>query len=326
MTTRVRDAFRGVEWGRHDEDWWAEHSASWVDAGILSEGQAEEIRRLEAPEHEQRTAPVLGVTAEVLVYVGSLLALMSGVVVVAGSWEQLAFAGRLAIGLGVTLIAFVAGGVLVRIGESGTNRVGSFLWLIGTGGVVMVIATCFAHYEVDAGGGNAVLIGLPVLAIGAALWRNLDRPLQFLTTVAGLALVAGGLTAVLGTPVWATGVLVWLASLVAGRLTLLDRVTPAWLVLALAAVGAIVGAMMLTDLNVHLGPAAAALTAAGIVAVGLRVGRTTLVVIGVLGLVQTLQILVATTFAGPVAALILGTAGLLVVLLVLVRTIRRPST
>jgi hypothetical protein len=103
-------------------------------------------------------------------------------------------------------------------------------------------------------------------------------------------------------------------------------VNPTWLVLALAAVTAIVGAMMLTDLNVHLGPAAAALTAAGIVAVGLRVGRTTLVVIGVLGLVQTLQILVATTFAGPVAALILGSAGLLVVLMVLVRTIHHPST
>lgn len=323
MTTRVGDAFRGVERGRCDEDWLVEHCASWVEAGILTDGQAQEIRQLETPEREQATAPVLGVTAEVLVYVGSLLALMSGIVVVGASWEQLAFAGRLAIGLAVVLVAFLAGAVLVRIGEAGTNRVGSFLWLIGTGGVVLVMATCFEQFDVNHGGWNAVLIGLPVLAIGAALWRNLDRPLQLLTTVAGLALVAGGLTVALGSPVWATGVVVWLVSLLAGRLTLAGHVTPAWLTLALAAVGAIVGAMMLTDFNMHLGPAAAALTAAGIVAVGLRVGRMMLVVIGVLGLVQTLQILVATTFAGPVAAMMLGAAGLLTVALVLLRTLHQ---
>ena len=128
MTARARDTFRGVAWGRHGEDWWAEHSESWVEAGILSEGQAGEIRRFEVPEHEQQTAPALGVTAEVLVYVGSLLALMSGVVLVAGSWEQLAFAGRLAIGLGVTLIAFVAGGMLDDDPDGWSTR-----WTFGQG-------------------------------------------------------------------------------------------------------------------------------------------------------------------------------------------------
>lgn len=71
MTTKVGGAFRGVERGGRDEDWLVEHCALWVEAGILTDGQAQEIRQLETPEREQATAPLLGVTAEVLVHASS---------------------------------------------------------------------------------------------------------------------------------------------------------------------------------------------------------------------------------------------------------------
>ena len=50
-----------------------------------------------------------------------------------------------------------------------------------------------------------LLIGVPVLAIGLTLWRNLDRPLQFLTGAVGFALVLGGAGEITDLDVWHGG-------------------------------------------------------------------------------------------------------------------------
>lgn len=301
----------------------------WVDAGIVTADQADAIRRFEQPAAdvpiEPPAGPRMSLISEVAVYLGSLLALMGGAFIVGQAWEGLAFAGRLAIGLAEAALGFVAGAFLIRIDDAGTRRLASFMWAIGTGGVVIGVATVLDRWTFEDGAWNAVAVGVPVAVIGAGLWRNLDRPLQMLTTVVGVGLVVGGIGSVIGLSPWIGGLGLWAVSAAAAWFALRERLHPEVYVLAAASIGAILGAAALGELNNHLGPAFAALTAAGVVGIGLTQHRNSILVIGVLGFLQSLAAVLATTFSGPIGAMGVALAGFVLVVVVLQRSIGRGN-
>ena len=116
--------------------WLDEHAEQWVEHGLVTTDQVDAIRAFE--QHE-RTEPRLSIVAELAVYLGSVLALMSGAMMVGPNWEALRTAGQVAIGLAVAALGFLAGGRLIRLDDPGTRRLASFMWLIGTGGVALTL-------------------------------------------------------------------------------------------------------------------------------------------------------------------------------------------
>jgi hypothetical protein len=302
--------------------WLDEHAEQWVEHGLITNDQVDAIRAFE--QHE-RTEPRLSIVAELAVYLGSVLALMSGAMMIGPNWEALRTAGQMAIGFAVAGLGFVAGARLIRLDDPGTRRLASFMWLIGTGGVALVAGAIVDTASFDDPGWNVLIIGLPVLAIGATLWRNLDRPLQVLTTAVGAGLTVGGIGALLSTPPWIGGILVWLAGIGIGGLAIAQRLRPELYVLAVAAATAMIGAVMLADASELTASIVATITGAGIVAVGLARHLVPILVIGVIAFLQALQGLLMMTLNGALASAVVAVAGLVVVIIVIARSTRGPK-
>jgi hypothetical protein len=312
--------------------WFDEHAEAWVEHGLMTTEQLEAIRAFEhVPEYasvgdESTTTSRFSLVAELAVYLGSVIALMSGAMIVGQTWESLTTAARAGIGVAVAALGFVAGERLVRLDDAArTRRLASFMWLIGTGGVALATATVADRAQFDEPAWTVVIVGVPVLAIGAALWRNLDRPLQVLTTAVGAGLVIGGTGALLSTPAWLGGVIVWSIAFAVGVLAITQRLRPELYVLGVASIAAMIGALMLIDVSELVGTSIATATAAGIVAVALARRLTPILVIGVLAFLQSLQGLLLTTLNGAVAALVVAVAGIAVVVVVIARSTRRGT-
>jgi hypothetical protein len=299
--------------------WLDVHAGQWVDHGLVTSEQVEAIRDFE---HHETVERRLSVPAEFAVYLGSILALMSGAMMIGPNWDSLRTAGQIAIGLAIAVLGFVAGARLARLDDPATRRLASFMWLIGTGGVALAVAAGADAAAFEEPGWNLVIIGLPVAAIGAALWRNTDRPLQVLTTAVGAGLVVGGVGALLAVPPWIGGILVWTTALAIGALAIGQVLRPELYVLAVAAIAAMIGAVMLADVSELTASIAATITAAGVVAVGLARHLVPILVIGVIAFLQSLQGLLMTTVNGALAAAVVAVAGLVLVITVIARSTR----
>jgi hypothetical protein len=315
--------------GRTESDWLDEHAETWVEHGLVSSDQVEAIRTFERTHTDTRSradaAPRLSIAAELAVYLGSVVTLMSGAMLAGQRWESLDTGSRAGIGLVVAALGFVAGMRLIQLDDPSSRRLASFMWLIGTGGVALAVGVLVAQAEFEEPGWNVLLVGVPILAIGAALWRNLERPLQVLTTAVGVGLTFGGIGALLSIPPWIGGIMVWSAGLAIGASAVMQRLRPELYVLGVAAVTAMLGALMLTDVSEFMGALAATITAAGVVGIGLVRRLVPILVIGVFAFLQSLQGLLMIVVDGAVAALMVAVAGLVVVIVVIVRS-TRPST
>lgn len=290
--------------------WLDEHAKSWVDAGLLSARQAEAIRDFEHCTEPAAPPARLNLVTEVAAYVGSVLALMGGGAAVARSWNQLGFGIRLTVAVALAATGLVAGRWLVRLGEAGARRLGSFLWVIGAGGVAMASAVVAAEVEPSDDGWIVVAAGVPVMLLGLGLWRNLDRPLQLLTAVIGLGLTLGGVGAITGIPSWVGGLVVLALGLIVGELAIAHVLEPRLPAALIGGIGAYVGAMTLSDLDERLGSAVSLVVAVVMMAVALREHLTPLLAIGVLGALIATQALLATTFTGAAASLVVTLLGL----------------
>jgi hypothetical protein len=309
--------------GSSDTAWLDEHSAHWVDEGLVTTGQIDAIRAFE--HHETAAPPRLSIVAELAVYLGSVLALMSGAMMVGPNWEALRTVGQIAIGAAVAALGFVAGARLIRLDDPGTRRLASFMWLIGTGGVALTLGAVVDTAGIESPGWNVMVIGVPIWAIGAALWRNLDRPLQVVTTAIGAGLTLGGIGNLVGIAPWMGAILLWTLAVVVGVLAVAQVLRPELYVVAVAAIAAMIGAAMLADVSELTASIAATVTAAGIVAVGLARHLVPILVIGVISFLQSLQGLLMTTLSGSLPAAVVAVAGLVVVVVVIARSTRGPK-
>jgi hypothetical protein len=299
-----------------------------VHADLISEQQARAIERYERSAAAQPTVAAeperLGLATEVAAYLGSVLAVMGGTMVVGPRWRDMPVAGRLGIAVAVAAVGFAAGSWLVHAGEAGTKRLGSLLWVVGTAGVALGVGVAVHEAGADAGVA-ACAIGAVVAAIGLGLWRNLDRPLQLLTTAVGIGIAVGGLIEVANLPPWRVGIALWLVATAVFGAAASGFLRPRLFALMTGAAGAMLAAAMLGDLDEHLGPALAAGTAAAVVVFALWDDSLPMLVAGVIGFLIAVQALLATTFTGAASSGVVTLVGLAVVVVALVRARRNPS-
>jgi len=241
----------------------------------------------------------------------------------ARAWESVPVAARVLVGVVVAVLGLFGGQIVSRIGDPGSLRLAGFLRAIGAAGAGFAVGVT----TVESAGPDwmvAVAVGAVLLAIGGGLWRNLDRPLQMLTTVAGAVAVAVGIGLIFEPPGWVIGAVTWSAGLLFGAAGLTERLRPSVLVACVGAVAVIVGASGAFDLVGEAGVFAVVASAALVVVAGLATHTVPLLVIGVLALLQSTVQALATFVRGPIGLLALLAVGVAMVVTVLGRA-RRPT-
>lgn len=306
---------------RKDRPWLDSHAAEWVGAGLISDDQAAAIREFEQPEHPA-PARRLTLVAEIAIYLGGVIAFAGGAAIVGPNWADIGVVGQVAIGVAIAVVGFVVGTRAIGFGEAGTERVGGFLWLVGTGGVGLAAGAVMNRIDPSDGGWYPLVIGLCVLATSGALWRNLDRPLQLLTTGLGLGSAGGGLAALTDASPWVTAPVTWCVAAGLGAFAASGLVRPRLVALAMAGVGMMIGASAFAGGSERLAAIIALVTAAGIVVFAMYDRSIPLLGLGMVAFFIGTTSMMQTVLQGMVWRLIAVVIGLMVVAYVAVRAQR----
>ena len=166
--------------------------ARWVEAGVIGPEQGQAILALEGegrPSGGRRRA----VVAEVLGYLGGVLAVVAGFVLGAESWGQLGQWGRAAVLAAVTGVLLAAGWWLRGSEGRVLPRLASVLWLFAVAGLAGLLAVLQGgRSDAMADPSLGVAVGALVLAAGLYLLerRALQQVALFVSLVA--TMVAGG--------------------------------------------------------------------------------------------------------------------------------------
>lgn len=147
----------------------------WVEAGVLDAEQAARIGAFERDHPEpvepgdNAPAPLMSAAVEALIYVGGAVILAAISVVMAGYWDQMGFAGRLAIPAAGTVILLAAGLLVPRRWADAGVRMRAALWITGTATffALMTIAVSRADWNSDT---EMLTVTAVVTVLAAVLW------------------------------------------------------------------------------------------------------------------------------------------------------------
>lgn len=243
----------------------------WVDAGLLTEDQADAIAAFEAdhpsapgPAAVTVTSPSTGpalaptaarprwrsprvpVVAESLGYLGAALAGAGLLLIVSSFWSELSAAGRMGLTGAAAVVLGLAGLAVHEGADPALTRLRAVLWLAST-----MAAATFAGVVTDAAGAEtATVVGATAAtttaAVSGAYWWWRERPVQELVAVAAVPVAVGGWAFALWTPL-TTGMVVWVvgAALFAVGLRLLTPLP--WITEAVGGVALLVGSGMIAS-------------------------------------------------------------------------------
>jgi uncharacterized membrane protein len=102
-----------------------EHIDNWVTRGVISADQAAAIRQIEAPERSH------GPAREILAYLGAVLVVAAGFILVSEFWEDVGKPARILLSLSAGVLLAVAGIALTRSEGASTRRAGQAALLLG---------------------------------------------------------------------------------------------------------------------------------------------------------------------------------------------------
>jgi len=329
---RESDALRRIvqRWSE-PADQWRTKVQRWVDAGIVSPAQGVEIVALESSEptatsradaNERRLSPMV----ELSTYFGIVVVGLSAALFLGHYWSGIALAGHVSVALTVTVAGLAGGFVVSQSGDTGARRLGGFLRLLGTAGAAATTAIALGSKSDHQHGITLLFVGAVVLGLSAALWRNRDRSLQFLSTLLGVALTLSGLGIVAHSHATSSEIslLVWFFYAAIGLMSL-QMLRPAPTALMVAEIGCFVGAFALSFPN-HLGGVLLGLLSAlSAVGVGFALERAPVIVIGAVGFFMFDFRIFAIYLRSSNAALGAFVLGLVLVLVALIHALRSTS-
>ncbi|MBL8777495.1 MAG: DUF2157 domain-containing protein [Acidimicrobiales bacterium] len=289
----------------------------WVDAGLLTEEQADAITAFEAdqpsalgptavavtsPGTEPAIAPSsvrprwrsprVPVVAESLGYLGAALAGAGLLLTVSSFWSELSAAGRMGL-TGATAVVLGLAGLAVHEGaDPALTRLRAVLWLAST-----MAAATFAGVVADAAGAEtATVVGATAAtttaAVSGAYWWWRERPVQEMVALAAIPVAVGAWVLSLSTPL-TTGVVVWVvgAALFVVGLRLLTPLP--WITESVGGVTLVVGSGMIASEIEGSGMLVLVATGAVLVAVavvrGLAPTGTGQVIAGLIGALAVVQ-------------------------------------
>lgn len=287
----------------------------WVDAGLITQDQADAIRSHEAGVDEQG----LPRWVEPVAYLGAALVAVALFLFGLEVWDLLATWGQVALAAVITIVLLGAGGLLRRSDAAPAHRAASFSWFLAVGGVAAT-AGIVVYEWLDLAEETA--FGIVALAtFAAALVLHVLSP----TTIGQVGLAIGTAAVVFAIPItfeltepWIVGLAFFAVGAAWLLLTWGDLLVPkaaGWVLGGLFALAIGFGEVE-TDTGLWSGLGIA--VGLALVYLSTVVDLRTLLGIGVVGLVVWIPVTVTTVFEGtiavPIAILITGVVTLTVVI------------
>jgi hypothetical protein len=247
-----------------------------VTRGIISADQSMALTALALSADEGTVAPgrpATGIVVEVLGYLGAAVALVSGMLIGAQLWAELAAWSRVALLTVLTVVVIAAAAALA--GRTGAvNRLAGFLWAVSVVGIAATVAVA-GHEFAGLGDEDASLLALTagtVAAVAIYLWRRsgLQQVVMFvgvvITPAMALVRIDESLGESVGFVVWAIGV-AWLVATWGGFLP------PASVGYVLGTLAAVVGPFAVVSLDLRVSLTFGLLTTVALLIAGVRQRR-----------------------------------------------------
>jgi hypothetical protein len=301
----------GVEPSAGAPPWLAADLDRWSAAGLITVEQAGAIVSFETRSAGPKPSHRVSLLAEALGYAGSALALAGAGVALGQKWTDMASWAHLTVAGASACLALAGGWLLRKQEEPAFKRLMSVLWFLTVGGVAWTLVVLGADL-LDLGGESTGLLAAGGAAVVAAgLWWRLQFGLQQLGFLAaGLATVVATIVWLPGkAPLWTFALAVWVLGSLCAFVGWKDWVHPGWLALMLGTVGALVGPSIAgEDYGWALIPGL--VTAAAVMAVGVRIRETPLLALGTLAAFSYLTWVVVRYFSDslgvPLALTVVG--------------------
>ncbi|HEX6933608.1 MAG TPA: DUF2157 domain-containing protein [Streptosporangiaceae bacterium] len=312
----------------------------WVADGLID---AEQASRIEAAEAARRLpagsdqgaageppgpGQRRGLVVEALGYLGGALAIVAGFIAVSQLWPTISTSAELAFAAGGAVVLLGAGAAIRTVDDPPLVRLRSVLWLMSTASLAAFVGVLAAQVWDLRDISSAVTTAAAATAYATALWWRSQAPLQHLAVFASAAVLVGtGIyQAWPGLSAWGPGLGVWGLSalwvIAAHRGYFLPREVGYFV----GGIGLLVGAQM--TMEIAAGQALALVTVAAILTAGVVLRRVILLVLGAIGVIETVPQTAARylpeNVGAPLAILVTGLI-LLGVALRLARTRKRSA-
>jgi Predicted membrane protein (DUF2157) len=284
----------------------------WTAAGLIDSVQAD---RIEAAEQERAAAlprRKLPLVAEVLGYLGAVIAVTAIVVVLHQIWKHVPAVAQLAVA-GVIGVGLLLAGAAVRAdSDPAFARLRSVLWVLSAAGVAAFVAVLTRRYLHLADTDVALAAEAALLACSVPHWWRTKSALQQVATFGGaVALVETGVHRIdqhAGS--LASGIALWMLALAWGIAVSRRYLVPRSIGMLLSGGGVLTGAIIAMDQAPGL--ALAVVTVAGLLAAGVLLHQVTLIGIGAIGTLYVIPDAAHRYLPGSVAApLAVAVVGLL---------------
>jgi hypothetical protein len=240
----------------------ADRLVAWVDADLISDSQAQAIRRYETgpgrlSEAGTRVGPSLVV--EALGYLGALVMVVGAGILVGTSWSDLSVPGRLLLLGGAAALLIGTGFVVLRRPSAVAGRLRTVLWAAGvvaTAGFMIVLSDeVLGLHDED----QVWLVGAVTALVAGTLWAVRRTEVQLLAFFVPVVLTAVGVALqVSDDENWPARV-TWVLGILWAAASWVSWIKPRVAGVAYGAIAAVLGALsMRGDLGVALGVATAA--------------------------------------------------------------------
>ena len=274
----------------------------WTAAGLIDKDQAD---RIEAAERERDvTSPRrrLPLVAEVLGYVGSVIAITAIVVTVHELWKHVPTAVEITTAGVIALGLLLAGRALPTDTDPALGRLRSVLWLLSTAGAAAFVAVLASGYLHVADVDSALTTSAVSLVYAISLWWRNRSTLQHLAAFgAAVAVLEASIDRIdPSAGAFIFGSALWVLALAWGIAVARGRLPPAPVGVLLSGAGALVGATITMDSAV--GVLLPIVTVAGLFACGVLMRQVLLIGVGAVGTIYVVPDAATRYLPGSVAA------------------------
>lgn len=285
----------------------SESLEDWVEAGLITDEQADAIRYHESAKHEED----LPGWVEPVAYLGAALVAVALFLFGTQIWDQLAVWGRVSISALITVVLFIVGLVFHRSTSAPAQRAASFSWFLTVAGVAATAGLVFSDVVEVNDDWTGFLTAAVSAAAAIGLYLAAHTTMQQIGVAWTMVFLVVTLAPLLplGEEAWVVGLLLLAIGVVWMLLTWSSLLTPpaaGWILGSIFSLGVGIGAFDDNALWSGLG----IVVGLGLIWLSTRLDRRPLLGLGVLALLiwipTTVTILFEDTIAIPIAILITG--------------------
>lgn len=286
----------------HDPGALHDQLARWTAAGLIDADQADRIRAAERDRAPMSVTRRLPLVAEVLGYVGAVIASTAIVLTVHQIWSHVPTALELATAAVIAAGLLVAGAALRTDSDRALARLRSVLWVLSTAAAAAFVAVLTGAYLHLADADVALTTSAAAMVYASALWWRNRSALQHLAAFgAAVAVLEFGIDRIdprAGTFLFS--IALWAFAVAWGTAVSLGRLVPKPIGMLLSGAGALAGAILAMDEKG--GVVLAIATVAGIFACGVLMRQVLLIGVGAVGTVYVIPDAATRYLPGSVAA------------------------